>query len=117
MLLPPVEKEFSNADSSSGKKFLRNLRTLLLRIRMAGQLRQGFVLEKHFVELKDLCRRVCVELGATATVSENLWAVVQQRRGDAENFHQHSNGEFLCTDAGNAAPPSPLDCFCQRYRC
>lgn len=99
----PRREEFShviNIDSSShgdssSKQFLRSLRTLLLRIRMAVQLRQDFVVEKHFVELKDLCRSVCAELGTTTTAFEDLWAVVQQRRGDAGSSNQHSSGEFI----------------------
>lgn len=73
-------------DGSDSNQFLGNLRTLLLRIRMASQLRQDFVVEKHFVELKHLCLRICDELGTTA-VFEDLWAVVRQRRGDTDNSH------------------------------
>lgn len=88
-------EEFSDAtNANSSKQFLRSLRTLLLRIRTAGQLRQDFVVEKHFVELKDLSRSVCAELGTTTAVYEDLLAtVVRQRRGDEGSSHQQSSGE------------------------
>lgn len=103
-------EEFNDATNNSSKQFLRSLRTLLLRIRTAGQLRQGFVVEKHFVELKDLCRSVCAELGTTTAVFDDLWTtVVRQRRGDAASSHQHGSGESKqYAQAVNDAGPTPV---------
>eukprot|EP00752_Nemacystus_decipiens_P006491 g5844.t1 len=81
-------------------QFLRSLRTLLLQIRTAGQLQKDFLVEKHFVELKDLCRSVCAELGTTAAVFDDLWTtVVRQRRGDASSSHLHGPARSLAQDA------------------
>lgn len=71
----PIERG-NNDSSSSITRFIGNLRTLLLRARVAGQLRQDFVLSRQLVELKALCRGVCAELGTKAAVFEDLWAVV-----------------------------------------
>ncbi|CAM9513674.1 unnamed protein product, partial [Ectocarpus sp. 4 AP-2014] len=67
-----------NTDSGEIELFVDVLRAFLLRIRVAGQLRQESVVEKQLVELKTLCRGVCADFGTTAAVFHDLWNIVGQ---------------------------------------
>lgn len=89
-VLSSPEEELTD-DTVGNERFLGRLRSLLLRVRVAGQLRQDVVVEKHFVELKALCRGVCNELGTTEDAFQRLWAVVGRQRGAVAN----TNGRLV----------------------
>lgn len=72
--------------------FFCDLRRLLVRIRLARQLGQDFVLDKQLVELKALCGEVCTKLG-TVGVFQELWYVVGRR------------SDVLDTEPGNYGLP------------
>lgn len=85
VLSSPAGVELSSRVTEGIEQYLCLLRGLLLRMRVAGQLRQDVMVEKYFVELKDLCRGVCDEIGTASEVFEGLWAVVGRRRGEVAN--------------------------------
>jgi len=74
----PTTKELPRSVTNGIEQFLVHLRSLLLRVRVANQLRQDVVVEKCFVELKDLCRS---QVETTSEAFEGLWAIVGRRRG------------------------------------
>lgn len=79
-------------DGSTVEGFINSLRAQLLRVRVAGLLRQDFLLTRQLVELKVLCHEACANNDCLrANDFQDLWKALGRREEMA--LTQQSNRE------------------------